>query len=80
MIGTIINDRYRIDAEIGAGGMGKVYQGFDLVLQRQVAVKVLIAKSGIGTQGRARLLDEAQSMMQVRQKGFLSSSCSTCPE
>jgi serine/threonine protein kinase/tetratricopeptide (TPR) repeat protein len=65
MLGTIINDRYRIDAEIGAGGMGTVYQGFDLVLQRQVAVKVLIAKSGIGTQGRARLLSEAQSIAQL---------------
>ncbi len=65
MIGKIINDRYRIDAEIGAGGMGTVYQGFDLVLQRQVAVKVLIAKSGMGTQGRARLLSEAQSIAQL---------------
>jgi serine/threonine protein kinase/tetratricopeptide (TPR) repeat protein len=65
MIGKIINDRYRIDAEIGAGGMGTVYQGFDLVLQRPVAVKVLIAKSGMGTQGRARLLSEAQSIAQL---------------
>jgi len=65
MIGTIINDRYRIDAEIGAGGMGTVYQGFDLVLQRQVAVKVLIARSGLGTQGRTRLLSEAQSIAQL---------------
>ena len=65
MIGKIINNRYRIDAEIGAGGMGTVYQGFDLLLQRQVAIKILIAKSGIGTQGRARLLSEAQSIAQL---------------
>lgn len=65
MIGTIINDRYRIDAEIGTGGMGTVYQGFDLVLQRQVAVKVLIAKSGIGDQGKVRLMSEAQSIAQL---------------
>ncbi len=65
MIGKIINNRYRIDGEIGAGGMGTVYQGFDLLLQRQVAIKILIAKSGIGTQGRARLLSEAQSIAQL---------------
>ncbi len=33
--------KYEIQSEIGRGGMGIVYQGFDTVLQRPVAVKVL---------------------------------------
>ena len=35
MIGTILNNRYKIDSEIGHGGMGTVYRGFDTTLDRQ---------------------------------------------
>lgn len=41
MIDKILNNRYRLDAAIGEGGMAVVYRGYDLLLRRQVAVKVL---------------------------------------
>ncbi len=59
MIGELLNARYRIDAELGRGGMGVVYRALDTLLEREVAVKVLSA-TAIGTEGRARLLDEAR--------------------
>lgn len=39
--GRILSDRYRIDSELGAGGMGKVFAATDFKLKRRVAVKVL---------------------------------------
>ena len=41
MADVIYNNRYRLDAKIGEGGMAVVYRGYDLILRRQVAIKVL---------------------------------------
>jgi tetratricopeptide (TPR) repeat protein len=64
MIGSLLNDRYRIDAELGRGGMGAVYRAHDTVLDRDVAVK-LLSESGLGTEGRERMLREAQAIAQL---------------
>jgi ABC-type oligopeptide transport system substrate-binding subunit len=60
----LLNDRYRLDAEIGRGGMGVVHRGHDLLLDRDVAVKVLPADK-LGAEGRARLLEEAQAAAKL---------------
>jgi serine/threonine protein kinase len=36
-----LSDRYRIERELGAGGMATVWLGHDLKHNRQVAIKVL---------------------------------------
>ena len=41
MQGQVISGRYRIDKTIGRGGMAVVYLAFDLILKRQVAIKIL---------------------------------------
>src|SRR3978361_336571 len=40
-VGTLLNGRYRLDAQIGHGGMSTVYRAFDTVLERQVAIKLM---------------------------------------
>jgi serine/threonine protein kinase len=40
-VGRVLADQVRLDAVIGAGAMGKVYRGFQLGVEREVAVKVL---------------------------------------
>ncbi|HEV2890118.1 MAG TPA: Stk1 family PASTA domain-containing Ser/Thr kinase [Frankiaceae bacterium] len=43
LIGEVLDGRYRLDTRIARGGMATVYGGFDLRLDRQVAVKVMHA-------------------------------------
>lgn len=40
MIGTVVGN-YKVVEKIGEGGMGAVYKGVDLMLEREVAIKVL---------------------------------------
>ena len=40
-LASALADRYKIDREIGAGGMATVYLAEDVKHHRQVAVKVL---------------------------------------
>jgi tetratricopeptide (TPR) repeat protein/predicted Ser/Thr protein kinase len=56
--------RYVIVDWLGAGGMGSVYVAYDTELARRVAVKIL-RRSSDGTDGRARMLREAQAMARL---------------
>ncbi|MBI3467051.1 MAG: hypothetical protein HY000_28890 [Planctomycetes bacterium] len=63
MIGMILNNRYQIVAKLGEGGMGVVYLAGDLLLERQVAVKLLNPEYS-GPVALERLRREA--LMQAR--------------
>jgi tetratricopeptide (TPR) repeat protein len=67
MIGTVLQERYRLDAELGRGGMGVVYRAHDTLLARDVAVKLLnlAAPGSEGGAVRARFLREAQATARL---------------
>jgi serine/threonine protein kinase/Tfp pilus assembly protein PilF len=58
MIGRTLG-QYRIDAKLGAGGMGVVYRAHDLRLRRDVALKLLPDGLAANDAERARLQHEA---------------------
>src|SRR5687767_5849968 len=41
LIGTIIDGKYRIDSQLGEGGMGKVYSVTHLQLKKSFALKLM---------------------------------------
>jgi protein kinase-like protein len=45
-------DRYRLGAELGRGGMGRVVEAFDLQLGRTVALKEVLPRGGAGVARR----------------------------
>jgi predicted Ser/Thr protein kinase len=56
--------RYRLERELGAGGMGVVHAAFDPVLERRIALKVL-NRAAATLEARERLLREARAMARL---------------
>jgi serine/threonine-protein kinase len=69
-IGDVLEARYRIDEEIGRGGMGVVYRGVDLTLKRPVAIKVVMATAADAGL-LVRFMREARSLASVEHPGLV---------
>ncbi|HEY6103634.1 MAG TPA: alpha/beta fold hydrolase [bacterium] len=70
-VGTMLVNRYRLDAQLGEGGMGVVYRAHDTMLDRPVAIKTL--SPGLhGEDALKRLLREAQSAAGLAHPGIVA--------
>jgi serine/threonine-protein kinase len=65
------NGRYWIGEQIGTGGMGLVHLGWDLHLQRHVAIKLIRQDRKDGKQSLHRFLREARIASRLRHPGIL---------
>ncbi|CAN5951179.1 unnamed protein product [Sphagnum jensenii] len=66
LIGALINDRYVVDSVIGKGSSGIVYKATRLLMQREVAVKVLHSLLGAESGSLDRFLREARAAGRLK--------------
>ncbi len=69
--GAVLRSRYRLESEIGRGGMGVVYRAMDLELMREVAVK-LLPESSSAPDARDRLIREARAAAALNHPHIVS--------
>jgi serine/threonine protein kinase len=72
MIGEILDAKYRIDKQLGAGGMGNVYLATHLGTTRVVAVKVIAPRWAAIPQFLARFQREAQACGRLRHPNIVN--------
>jgi eukaryotic-like serine/threonine-protein kinase len=70
LVGTTLGS-YRIDRLLGEGGMGAVYQAYDLSLQRDVAIKIIHPHFARRPEFRERFMQEARIMARLDHPGIV---------
>src|ERR1700752_2776720 len=72
MIGEVLDGKYRIDKQLGAGGMGNVYLATHLGTTRLVALKVISPRWAADPQFLARFQREAQACGRLRHPNIIN--------
>lgn len=69
--GTLLDGRYRLVRRLGGGGMGEVWRAEDVVLGREVAVKVLLPSLMEDPGFETRFRNEARAMASLNHPGVV---------
>ena len=72
LLGATLAGKYEIQTEIGRGGMGIVYRGYDVMLRRAVAVKVLPLEYTYDQQFVDRFRQEAVTAAGLHHTGIVT--------
>src|SRR5688500_2535526 len=65
LVGMQLSGRYRLDAQIGAGGMSTVYLALDQTLERRVAIKLMHREIASDSDQLERFRREARAVAQL---------------
>ncbi len=72
LLGQILADKYRIEARLSSGGMGTVYRGTHVLMDKTVAVKVLRPSLAADEKIVARFSREARAASKISHPHALS--------
>src|SRR5215471_13949898 len=65
LIGRLLEGKYRIETELGRGGMGTVYRATNIAIERTVAIKVLNPELVSNQQAVERFRREARAAGRI---------------
>src|SRR4026209_1157573 len=65
LVGTTLSGKYRIDARLNEGGMGTVYRGCHILMDKTVAIKVLQPSLAADEKIVARFSREARAASKI---------------
>lgn len=71
-VNDLIDDRYRIIALLGEGGMGAVYEALDIITRRRVAIKFLKPEVAKDQDNLERFEREARAMASLSHPNIVS--------
>ncbi len=72
LIGTVLAGKYRIDARLNEGGMGSVYRGTHMLMEKTVAIKVLRPSLAADEKIVARFSREARAASRISHPNALT--------
>lgn len=72
--GTVLGDRYRIDALLGQGAMGKVYSAEHILLRKKLAIKILRGDRAQVPEVVARFEREAMAAANIEHPNIAGAS------
>ena len=72
LVGTLLAGSYRIDRMLGQGGMGRVYAGTDVRLERPVAIKVLLPQADGDDTATERFQREARAVAALAHQNIVT--------
>ena len=72
MIGSVISDRYVVEAVVGTGGMAIVYRAYDKISKTRVAIKVLRPEFESDEEFVRRFSREAEAASKVSHENIVN--------
>jgi serine/threonine-protein kinase len=72
LIGQTLDEKYRVERRLSAGGMGAVYRARHLLMDRPVAIKVLHQRLLADESARARFQREARAAVRLQHQNAVN--------
>jgi hypothetical protein len=63
--GNVVNSRYLIRSFVGRGGMGEVYEAFDRLMDRRIALKTMLCTAADRPRAARRFKEEVRNAQRV---------------
>ncbi len=72
LIGTVLDERYKIEKRCGTGGMAMVFKAEDLLMNRTVAIKMLKDDMSNNAEAVHRFINESKAVAMLSHENIVN--------